>query len=129
MRISDWSSDVCSSDLAARAGIVMAPVGWRLSPAEWAFIVGDTRAKIVFTGPGFDGVAGQLAGRLDHGPKIVGADAARAMIAAASRPPFSLAAPQVSVSSLTTSGPHVRPNGPVCNPPPLSHPPPPSPPP
>src|SRR3546814_2797767 len=60
---------------AARAGIVMAPVGWRLSPAEWAFIVGDTRAKIVFTGPGFAGVAGQLAGRLDHGPKIVGADA------------------------------------------------------
>src|SRR3546814_7568138 len=26
---------------AARAGIVMAPIGWRLSPAEWAFIVTD----------------------------------------------------------------------------------------
>src|SRR3546814_20582774 len=41
---------------AARAGIVMAPVGWRLSPAEWAFIVCDTRAKPAFPGPGFDGV-------------------------------------------------------------------------
>ncbi len=39
---------------AARAGIVMAPIGWRLAPVEWAYIINDTRAKIVFTGPGFD---------------------------------------------------------------------------
>src|SRR3546814_18554162 len=113
MRISDWSSDVCSSDLAARAGIVMAPVGWRLSPAEWAFIVGDTRAKIVFTGPGFDGVAGQLAGRLDHGPKNVGADAARAMIAAAARAPISPAGRREAVLQPNTSGPNGQPNGKV----------------
>ena len=53
---------------AARAGIVMAPIGWRLSPVEWAYIINDTRAKIVFTGPGFDAVPDQLAGKLDHAP-------------------------------------------------------------
>ena len=49
---------------AARAGIVMAPIGWRLSPVEWAYIINDTRAKIVFTGPGFDAAAASNGDRL-----------------------------------------------------------------
>src|SRR3546814_20925687 len=131
MRISDWSSDVCSSDLfdeflthwaedrpdrvamreegrvftygeiedrtarvasallaaglkmgdriawigknsdlyftlffgAARAGIVMAPIGWRLSPAQWAFIVNDTRPQMRFTGPALHVVPPNLPAR------------------------------------------------------------------
>ncbi len=39
---------------AARIGVVMAPIGWRLAPPEWSFIVNDTAAKLVFTGAGFD---------------------------------------------------------------------------
>jgi acyl-CoA synthetase (AMP-forming)/AMP-acid ligase II len=70
---------------AARAGIVMAPIGWRLSPTEWAFIVNDTQAKMVFAGPGFDAVADQLAGKLQHDPAIVGAAEAGAMIEGAER--------------------------------------------
>src|SRR3546814_7502759 len=93
----------------------MAPVGGGRSPAEWAFIVGDTREKIVFTGPGFDGVAGQLAGRLDHGPKIVGADAARAMIDAAARAPFSPAGRDDAVLQLYTSGTTGKPKGAVLS--------------
>ena len=98
---------------AARAGIVMAPIGWRLSPAEWAFIVNDTRAKIVFTGPGFDAVPEHLAGRLDHGPKIVGADAARAMIDAAARIAFAPSGRDDAVLQLYTSGTTGNPKGAV----------------
>ena len=56
---------------AARAGIVMAPIGWRLSPTEWAFIVNDTQAKLVFAGPGFDTLAEQLAGKLQNDPQLL----------------------------------------------------------
>src|SRR3546814_17003066 len=39
MRISDWSSDVCSSDL---------PINWRLSGGEVAYLLGDSGARILF---------------------------------------------------------------------------------
>ncbi|MGB7410748.1 MAG: fatty acid--CoA ligase [Sphingopyxis granuli] len=100
---------------AARAGIVMAPIGWRLSPTEWAFIVNDTKAKIVFTGPGFDAVADQLAGRLDHGPRIIGADAARALIDATPRAAFMPSGPDDAVLQLYTSGTTGHPKGAVLS--------------
>ncbi len=100
---------------AARVGIVMAPVGWRLSPTEWAFIVNDTRAKMVFAGPGFEGLADQLAGKLDHAPQIVGADAARAMIDAAERAPFAPAGTDDAVLQLYTSGTTGNPKGAVLS--------------
>jgi fatty-acyl-CoA synthase len=100
---------------AARAGIVMAPIGWRLSPAEWAFIVNDTKAKIVFTGPGFDAVADQLAGKLDHGPRIVGADATRALIDATPRAAFMPSGPDDAVLQLYTSGTTGHPKGAVLS--------------
>lgn len=100
---------------AARAGIVMAPIGWRLSPAEWAFIVNDTKAKIVFTGPGFDAVADQLAGKLDHGPRIIGADAARALIDATPRAAFMPSGPDDAVLQLYTSGTTGHPKGAVLS--------------
>lgn len=100
---------------AARAGIVMAPIGWRLSPTEWAFIVNDTKAKIVFTGPGFDAVADQLAGRLDHGPRIIGVDAARALIDATPRAAFMPSGPDDAVLQLYTSGTTGHPKGAVLS--------------
>lgn len=100
---------------AARAGIVMAPIGWRLSPTEWAFIVNDTKAKIVFTGPGFDAVADQLAGKLDHGPRIIGADAARALIDATPRAAFMPSGPDDAVLQLYTSGTTGHPKGAVLS--------------
>src|SRR5271155_5434651 len=36
---------------AMKAGVVMAPVNWRLAGPEIAFIVGDTRAPVLFVGP------------------------------------------------------------------------------
>jgi long-chain acyl-CoA synthetase len=38
---------------AAKAGVVMVPVGWRLAPPEIAFIVGNAEAQILFVGGEF----------------------------------------------------------------------------
>ncbi|WP_411341333.1 fatty acid--CoA ligase [Sphingopyxis sp. J-6] len=100
---------------AARAGIVMAPIGWRLSPAEWAFIVNDTRAKIVFTGPGFEAVPEQLAGKLAQDARIVGADEARAMIDGAERMSFEPSGRDDAVLQLYTSGTTGNPKGAVLS--------------
>lgn len=100
---------------AARAGIVMAPIGWRLSPAEWAFIVNDTQAKMVFAGPGFETLGDQLADKLDHAPRIIDAAEARAMIDAAARTAFAPSTAHDAVLQLYTSGTTGNPKGAVLS--------------
>ena len=36
---------------AAKVGVVMAPIGWRLAPPEVAYIASDARARMLFVGP------------------------------------------------------------------------------
>ncbi|MFM5924857.1 MAG: AMP-binding protein, partial [Novosphingobium sp.] len=48
---------------AARAGIVMVPVGWRLAEPEAAFIIDNAEAKLLFLGDGFEGCAQTLGKR------------------------------------------------------------------
>jgi acyl-CoA synthetase (AMP-forming)/AMP-acid ligase II len=100
---------------AARLGVVMVPVGWRLAPAEWAFIINDTRARLLFTGPGFENVGAALHSSLSHVERIVSAAEGRAMIDSAVRVPFEPALPGEAVLQLYTSGTTGNPKGAVLS--------------
>lgn len=100
---------------AARAGIVMAPIGWRLSPVEWAYVVSDTQAKLVFAGAGFDNLAEQLASKLERNPTIITDSEARDMIAAAERREFAPSDADDAVLQLYTSGTTGNPKGAVLS--------------
>ncbi len=49
---------------AIKAGVVMAPVNWRLSGPEVAFIVDDCKAPVLFVGPEFVPLVRQIRDRL-----------------------------------------------------------------
>lgn len=97
---------------AARLGVVMVPVGWRLAPPEAAFVIDNAEAKLLFLGEGFDGVTDAF-GPLPHVAQVYRADAARAAIAAAERMGFESAGPDAPVLQLYTSGTTGKPKGAV----------------
>ena len=96
---------------AARLGIVMAPIGWRLAPPEWAYIVNDTQSKFVFTGPGFEHAQTALNGQLIHNPRFIGEQEARDIAGRAERLDFTPAGADDAVLQLYTSGTTGNPKG------------------
>ncbi|MBS0274220.1 MAG: AMP-binding protein, partial [Proteobacteria bacterium] len=56
---------------AAKAGMVMAPVNWRLAPPEIVYIVNDCRAEILLVGPEFIELARKLAPKLPCVRRII----------------------------------------------------------
>ena len=97
---------------AARVGIVMVPIGWRLAPAEWVYMVKDAETRILFTGEGFDGAGDALFGRVE---RVIGEDEARALIDATARVEFAAAGPDDAVLQLYTSGTTGNPKGAVLS--------------
>lgn len=96
---------------AARVGVVMAPIGWRLAAPEWAYIVNDTHAKIVFTGPGFEGAEEALKPHLTNSPRFIGDQEARKLVETTERADFAPAGPDDAVLQLYTSGTTGNPKG------------------
>ncbi len=97
---------------AARVGIVMVPIGWRLAPAEWVYMVKDAETRILFTGEGFDGAGDALLGEVE---RVIGEDEARALIDATARVEFAAAGPDDAVLQLYTSGTTGNPKGAVLS--------------
>jgi acyl-CoA synthetase (AMP-forming)/AMP-acid ligase II len=56
---------------AAKAGVVTAPIGWRLAPPEMAYIVTDSDAKIVFVGPELIAHIETVAAELSWWPEVI----------------------------------------------------------
>ncbi len=96
---------------AARLGIVMVPVGWRLAPPEWSYIINDTKATLLFTGPGFEAAGAALKAELPFVKQIFTADEGLAWIANAAPAPFEAAGPGDGVLQLYTSGTTGNPKG------------------
>jgi acyl-CoA synthetase (AMP-forming)/AMP-acid ligase II len=100
---------------AARVGVVMVPVGWRLAPAEWCFIINDTQARFLFTGPGFEDAGAAIKPDLPHVERILNASEGRAFIETAVRAPFEPAGHHDAVLQLYTSGTTGNPKGAVLS--------------
>ncbi|WP_086608048.1 long-chain-fatty-acid--CoA ligase [Erythrobacter donghaensis] len=55
----------------ARAGIVIAPTGWRLAAREIAYILADTEARLLVATPDFIELAGKAMAELDSPPELI----------------------------------------------------------
>lgn len=56
---------------ATKMGAIIVPIGWRLAPAEMAFIMSDSQAPLVFVGPEVEGAVNKALGQMDKPPKAI----------------------------------------------------------
>jgi len=107
------------TDLAlAVAGLVRVAVNPRLTPADWAFITGDSGARALIFGHGFAGTAEELLDKVDGIDVVIGTepgpglDYEQALAAASPAPPPPRRVPPDELVSLNySSGTTGRPKG------------------
>jgi acyl-CoA synthetase (AMP-forming)/AMP-acid ligase II len=98
---------------ASKAGAIMVPIGWRLSPAEVAYIVDDTGASVVFVGAECVACAEEALKLTQTQPRVIALEAdylAWRDMQAASDPAIAVA-PEDTTLLLYTSGTTGRPKG------------------
>lgn len=96
---------------AARMGVVMAPIGWRLAPPEIAYILGDTGAKLLVTGEEFFETGARVAQSMDNGPQVVTGESFFNEAGGIEPGDYETPAPHDPVLQLYTSGTTGNPKG------------------
>ncbi|MGB3806774.1 MAG: AMP-binding protein, partial [Erythrobacter sp.] len=100
---------------AARVGVVMVPVGWRLAQPEIAYIIGDTGAKLVFVEDAFLDAARTASQSVAGKPEVIEAHAALEQARALEPASYDPAGPEEAVLQLYTSGTTGNPKGAVLS--------------
>jgi fatty-acyl-CoA synthase len=95
----------------ARAGIVVAPVGWRLAPREIAYILADTEAKLLVAAPDFMETAAKAMAELPNPPELIGDAAMLAGAEACDPADYTPCGADHPVLQLYTSGTTGHPKG------------------
>jgi fatty-acyl-CoA synthase len=99
---------------AARAGVVMVPIGWRLAEPEAAFIIDNAEAKLLFLGEGFEACRETL-GKRPGLMRCLTVPEAQAELIKAPRGEFEPSKPDEAVLQLYTSGTTGNPKGAVLS--------------
>ena len=100
---------------ASKAGVVMAPIGWRLAAGEVTYILDDTHAKLLFIGPECTDIAREAAAAAQTPPGVIAMEGVSGYAswrdAQSASDPGVEVAPEETTLLLYTSGTTGRPKG------------------
>ena len=96
---------------AARVGVVMAPIGWRLAPPEITYILKDTGAKLMIVEEGFIDTASEVTGTMENPPHVFEVEAAFRAAAGMEPADYQPADQDDAILQLYTSGTTGNPKG------------------